>query len=119
MSRTLFIYLFFLSTLIVQVLATCECKKVTSWENLRSLVFEANESDSLPAEKLLLCPFHIKKVVEKNADYWNGFAPIKKPMHISCQKEKTTDECWIEIEGDKCDYNENCGAQMIKIRSSK
>lgn len=120
MSLKLFLYSALLSTLVAQVYATsCECKEVTSWEDFRSLIVKANENGSQSPENLLLCPFHIKKIIQKDVDYWEVFAPIKKPMHISCQKQSSSDECWIEVEGDKCQFNENCGRQMIKIRSSE
>ncbi len=107
------------SMLFAGVFASCDCKNIASWDDFRSLIIEANENETESSQKLLLCPFHIQKVIQKDTDHWEVFAPIKKPMHIACQKQSSSDQCWFEITGDKCNYNENCGRQMIKIRSSE
>lgn len=111
-----------LSAVLAKVNANCECNEVDSWDGFKDLVVAVNENqvESSSPQKIVLCPFKITKVIDENTDHWDEFLPIKKPMHITCHKQKPEDRCWIEIEGgDKCTFNQNCGRAMIKIRSSE
>jgi len=100
---------------------------MNSWNDLRSLIVEANaagaaaaalESPAAPtAQNLLLCPFHIKKEIDENTNHWAEFLNIKTPMNIVCKKERPSDACWVEVVGEKCTFNENCGRAMIKVSS--
>ena len=113
-------YLALLFTVVARSDATsCECNKINSWEELRSLILVHNKIESSVQQKILLCPFSIKKTITKETNHWDEFIPINAPMHLSCHKESASDACSIVIEGEKCEFEENCGRQMIKIKSSE
>jgi hypothetical protein len=103
--------------------ADCSCKQVTSWDDLRALILEANnehdETPSSPPQNILLCPFYIQKEIDENTDHWAEFLNIKVPMNIVCKKERASDACWVEVVGEKCAFNENCGRAMIKVSSGE
>jgi hypothetical protein len=112
-------YLTIFSALLAQASANCQCNEVNSWEEFKALVVAANDVESQSPQKIILCPFKITKVIDENMNHWDQFIPIKKPMHITCQKQNPEDRCWIEINGEECNFGENCGRAMIKIRSGK
>ncbi len=104
----------------------CDCHKITSWDDLQQLIRDANhsggdgEDSSLTKQKkIVLCPFWIEKSHDKDTNHWLHFIPIKKPMHIVCQKQSSTDSCTIDITGPTCGKNKNCGRQLLKIKSGK
>lgn len=111
----------------------CSCKQVTSWEDLKALISEANnahlaaqESQEVAAasspplqQTILLCPFRIKKEVDASTNHWAEFLNIKAPMNLVCKKEQASDACWVEVFGEKCSFNENCGRAMIKVSSGE
>jgi hypothetical protein len=95
---------------------------VNSWEDLKSLIVQANaDADTSPQspQNIILCPFHIKKEIDENTNHWEEFLNIKTPMHIVCHKESPSDSCWVEVVGDRCEFNQNCGRAMIKVMSGE
>lgn len=95
----------------------CSCKQVSSWEDLKSIIQEANTNETTSPQTLILCPFRIQKQIDENTNHWGEFLNIRKPMHIVCQKERPSDRCWVEVVGETCPFNQNCGRAMIKISS--
>jgi len=110
-------YIPILSALLAQVSANCQCNEVNSWEDFKALVVAANKVESEIPQTIVLCPFTITKTIDEFTNHWDQFMPIKKPMHITCQKQNPDDRCLIKIDGEKCDFGVNCGRAMIRIRS--
>ena len=103
--------------LMVHVRASCECTKITNWDDLRHQVLALNKVDTERQLKLLLCPFEIKKYQDEDTNHWMQFIPIKSPIHIQCQKLNPDDKCVIEISGPRCGTNVNCGRKLFRIKS--
>lgn len=98
---------------------SCSCKKVKSWTDLQLIVREANNQRAVEQRKVILCPFSIEKYHDANTNHWQHFIPIKKPMHIVCQKHNPGEACVVDVVGPTCMSGQNCGKQLFKIKSGK
>ena len=105
------------AALVEQVRASCECTKLNSWDDLRNYVLALNKVSTERQLKLLLCPFEIRKYQTEQTNHWTEFIPVNNPIHIQCQKLKPDDKCTIEIDGPRCDTNENCGRKLFRIKT--
>uniref|UniRef100_A0A7S3QFX5 Pectate lyase n=1 Tax=Chaetoceros debilis TaxID=122233 RepID=A0A7S3QFX5_9STRA len=101
---------------------SCQCQTVTSWTDLQIIIREANKSPTggiveVEQKKVILCPFSIEKIHDATTNHWKHFIPIKKPMHIVCQKHNPGEACVVDVVGPTCRPDQNCGKQLFKIKS--